>query len=155
MILPAALKATAFLLPAIYLVLWYKISVGSTLLLLVLYSCVEPYPILEGKLLFSILAVILATVLVPSLELGGDDIHTDESLPPFVRILTQVFVVRHTAAEGTCELIDENIDHCPLWDFSIDVESMNVILVVLNRTSLPEYVNFQLCTICAVMVAII
>ena len=61
----------------IYLILWYKVSLITTELRFLLESCFELYPILEGTLLASVFAVILAKVLVPSLELGGDDVHTD------------------------------------------------------------------------------
>ena len=73
------------------------------------------------------IAVILAGVFVPSLELSGDDLHADELLPVFVRILRAVYIVRHTAAEGTCELIHKDSDHYPVWYFSVGVPSINLI----------------------------
>ena len=79
-------------------------------------------------LLPSFIAVVLAWVLEPSSELSGDDLHADELLPPFLRVLTEMFVVRHTAAEGTCELIDDDMDHCPIWYFSIGIQSIDLIL---------------------------
>ena len=60
-------------------------------------------------------------MLVPSLELGGDDVHTDELLAPLVRIFMEVFVVRSAAAEGTCELCDDDRDHCLMRYFSTGV----------------------------------
>ena len=111
-VLPAALITTALLLPSIYRILWYKVWFVTTGLLPVLWSCIKLDPILEGTLHASIFIVVLAFVLVPSLELSADDLHTDELLTSFVRILTEVFVVRHIAAEGTCELIDDDIDYC-------------------------------------------
>ena len=89
------------------------------------------------------------------MQLSADDVQTVELLPPFVRILTEVFVVRLTAAEGTCDLIDDDIDHCPVRDVSIGILAMNFIWVVLNRACLPEFVDFQVCPICAVMVSIV
>ena len=53
-------------------------------------------------------------VLVLSLELSGDDVHKNEVLTPFIGILTEVFVVPHTAAKRTCEFTDDDIDHCPV-----------------------------------------
>ena len=114
MVLPAGLKATAFLLPPIYLILRYKVSFVTTGLLPLFCSCFELYPIFKGTLLASVLVVILVGVLVSALELGGDDIHTDELLPPFIRVFPEVLLVCHTAVEGTCELVDDDIDHCPI-----------------------------------------
>ena len=51
------------------------------------------YPIFKGTLLSSILAVILAGVLVSALELSGDDIHANELLSAFIRIFAAVFIV--------------------------------------------------------------
>ena len=155
MVLPATLKATAFLLSPIYLILWYKVSLVTTGLLFLLESCYELYPIFEGTLLSSILAVILAGVLLPSLELSSDDVHTDELLSPFIRVFPEVLIVCHTAAEGTCELVDNDIDHCPIWYFGVGVQSINFIKIVLDWASLPDFVNLQVCPICAVMVSII
>ena len=95
----AVLNATAFLLPPIYLILWYKVSFPTTGLLLLLCSCFELYPIFKGTLLASFLVVILAGVLPPSLELGSDDVHADELLPPFIRVFLQVLIVSHSVAE--------------------------------------------------------
>ena len=55
------------------------------------------YRILKRTLRASVFAVVLAGVLVPSLELSPDDVNTDELLPPFIRIFMQMFVVRHPA----------------------------------------------------------
>ena len=85
-IFPATLKATAFLVPSIYLVLWYQVSFVTTGLLLPFGSCVELHPILKGTLLATVLTVVLAGVLVPSLELAGEDVHVHELLPPFVKV---------------------------------------------------------------------
>ena len=71
-------------------------------------------------------------MLVPALELGGDDIYVDELLPPLVRGFSEVFVVRHTTAQGTCELVDDNIDHCPIWYFGVRVLWINFVKVILN-----------------------
>ena len=155
MVLPAALKATAFLLPPIYLILWYKVSFVPTGLLLLLCSCFELYLIFKGTLLGSVLAVVLAAVLISSLELGGDDVHTYELFAAFIRIFTQVFVVCHAAAKGTCELVDDDSDHCPIWYFGIGVQSINLIEVVMDWSSLPKFGYLQVCPICAVMVSIV
>ena len=48
----------------------------------------ERYPILKGTLLASVFAIVLALVLGPLLELGGDDLHTDELLPPFITLFS-------------------------------------------------------------------
>ena len=98
MVLPAALKATAFLLPTIYLILWYKVSLVTTGVFLPLCACFELYSMLKGTLLASVFAIVLASVLVPLLELGGDDVYIDELLPPFVRVFSEVLIVCHTAA---------------------------------------------------------
>ena len=79
----------AFLLPAIHLVLWYEVSFVTTGLLLLLCSCFELYPIFKGTLLASVLTVVLAVVLVPALELGGDHIHANELLSPSIRIFAE------------------------------------------------------------------
>ena len=78
-------------------------------------------------LLASVFAVLPAGVLVHSLQLGGDDVHTDELLVTFVWILTEVFLVRHAAAEGTCEFIDNDIDHCTIWNFRMGLQSIKLI----------------------------
>ena len=91
----------AFRLPPIYLILWYKVSFVTTGLLLLLCSCFELYPIFKGTLFASVLAVVLSAVLIPSLKLGGDDVHTDELLTPFIRVFPEVHLGCHTAAEGT------------------------------------------------------
>ena len=65
MVLPAALKATAFLLPAIHLILWYKVSFVTTGLLRLFGSWFVLYPILAGTVLGSFFAVVLAGVLGP------------------------------------------------------------------------------------------
>ena len=61
----------------------------------------------------------------------------------------------HTAAEGTCEIVDNDIDHCPLQDFGVGIQSINFVKVILDLASLPEFMNLQLCPICAVMVSIV
>ena len=78
-------------------------------------------------LLASVFAVLPARVLVHSLQLVGDDVHTHELLAPFAWILTELFLVRHAAAEGTCELIDNDIEHCPIWNFRMGVQSIKRI----------------------------
>ena len=105
--------------------------------------------------LSSILAVILVRVLVPPLELGRDDVHADELLTPFIRVFPEVLIVCHTVAEGTCELVDNDIDHCPIRYVGVGVQSINFIKIILYWTSLPKFVNPQVCSICAVMVSII
>ena len=132
MVLPAALKATAFLLPPIYQILLYEASFVSTALLLLLCACFELYPILKDTLLATMFAVVLAGVLVPSMQLSSDLVHSAELLAPFVRILIQVFVVRHTAAEGSCELIDDDINYCPISYCGLGIQSINLIEVVLH-----------------------
>ena len=92
---------------------------------------------------------------VPSLELGGDDVHTDKLLAPFVRVFPEGLIVCHTAAEWTCEFVDNDIDHCPIRYFGVGVQSINFVKVILDWASLPEFMNLQVCTICAVMVSII
>ena len=72
-------------------------------------------------LLASVFAVVLARVLVPLLELGGDDDHTDELLPPFVKVFWEVLIVCHTAAEVACELVDNDIDYCPIQYFGMGI----------------------------------
>ena len=64
-------------------------------------------------------------------------------------------MVCHTAAEGTCELVDNDIDHCPVWYVGIVVQSINLIEVVLDWYRLPEFVYLQVCPIGAVMVSIV
>ena len=61
----------------------------------------------------------------------------------------------HTGAEGTCELVDDDIDHCPVWYFGIGVQSINLIEVVLNWSRLRKLVYLQVCPIGAVMVSIV
>ena len=100
-------------------------------------------------------AVILASVLVPSLERGGDDVHRDKLLPAFVRVFSEVLIVCHTAAEGTCELVDDDIDHCSIWHFGVGVQSIYLIHVIWIKAGLPEFVDFQVCPISAVMVSIV
>ena len=155
MVLPAALKATAFLLPTIYLILWYKVSLVTTGLLYLLGSCFELYPIFEGTHLSSILAVILARVLVPPLELSRNDVYMDELLTPFIRVFPKVLIVCHTVAEGTCELVHNDNDHCPIRYVGVRVQSINFIKIILYWGSLPKFVNPQVYSICAVMVSII
>ena len=121
MVLPAALEATALLLPPIYLILLYKVSFVTTGLLLFLCSCFELHPIFKGKVLASVFAIVLAGVLVPALALDGDDVHTDELLSPFVRVFSQVLIVCHTAVEGTCKFVDNDIDHCSIRYFGVGV----------------------------------
>ena len=99
-------------------------------------------------------AVILASVLVPSLERGGDDVHIDKLLPAFVRVFSEVLIVCHTAAEGTCELVDDDIDHCSVCYFGIGIQSINLIEVVLYRTSQPKLMSLEICPIGAVVVSI-
>ena len=106
-------------------------------------------------LLASVFAIVLAGMLVPSSELGGDDVHANELLPPFVRVFSWVLIVCHTAAERPCELVDNDIDYCPIWYFGVGVQSTNFVKVILDWASLPEFMNLQVCTICAVMVSII
>ena len=89
------------------------------------------YAILEATLLVSILIVILAGVLVPSLEFCCDDVYADELLPPFIRVLPQVPIVCHTAVAGTCELVDNHIDYCPIRYFNVGVQSINFLNVIL------------------------
>ena len=69
----------------------------------------------------SVLAVVLAGVLVSVLQHGGDDIHANELLSPFIRIFTEVLIVCHTALEGTCELVDNDIDDCTIRYFGVGV----------------------------------
>ena len=85
-------------------------------------------------------------MLDPSLELSGDDFHGDELLTPFAWILTQVLVGRHAAAEGTWELIDDNIDHCPIQYFGVAVQSINFVQEILDCASLPEFIYLQVCS---------
>ena len=118
-------------------------------------ACFELYPIYKGTVLASVFAIVLAGVLVPSLELGGDDVHTDELFSPFIRIFPQVLIVCQTAAEGTCELVNNDIDHCPIWYFGIGVQSIDLIEIMLDGSSVPEFVYFQWCPIGAGMVSIV
>ena len=110
---------------------------------------------LKGTLLAWILVVNLARVLVPPFEFCGDVLHANEFLPPFVRVLPKVPIMCHPAAQGTCELIDTDMDHCPVCYFRVGFQSINFIEVILNWASLPEFVNVQVCTICVVMVSVI
>ena len=112
---------------------------------LLLWFSSSLYSILKGMLLASVPAVVLAGVLLSSLELGGDDIHWNELLSPCIRIFAQVFVVCHAGAEGTCELVDDDLDTCPVWHFGICVQSINLIEVVLDWPSLPKCVYLQVC----------
>ena len=61
----------------------------------------------------------------------------------------------HTAAEGTCELVDDDIDNCTIRYFRIGVQSIDLIEVILDGSSLPEFMYLQVCPICAGMVSII
>ena len=70
-------------------------------------------------------------------------------------VFPEVLIVCHTAAEGTCELVDNDIDHCPIRYFGIGVQSIDLIEVILDGSSLPEFMYLQVCTICLVMVSII
>ena len=92
---------------------------------------------------------------MPSLARGGDDVHTDELLAPFVRVFSQVLIVCHTVGEGICELVVTDIDHCPIRYFGVGVPSINFIQIILHCARLPEFVNLEVCTICAVMVSVI
>ena len=155
MVFPAALNATAPFLPTIYLILWYKVSLVTTGLRFLLVSCFQLYPTFKGTILASVLLVILVAVFLTSLELGGDDVHTDELLPPFIRVFLEVLMVCHTAAEGTCELVDNDIDHCPIRYLVVGVQSINFIKIILDLASLPEFVNLQVCPVRTVLVCII
>ena len=106
-------------------------------------------------LLASVFAVVLRRVFLPSLELGSDDVHADELFSPFIRIFATVLVVCHALAQGTCELMDDDIDPCRVRYFVVGVRSIDLIQIVLIRPSLPELVNFQVCPICPVMVSIV
>ena len=61
----------------------------------------------------------------------------------------------HTAAEGTCELVDNDIDYCPVPYFGVDVQSINLVELVLTWCSLPELAYLQVCPIGAVVVSIV
>ena len=63
------------------------------LLLLILWPSFKLYPIINDTILPSILAIILAEVLVPSLELAVDTIHTQEGHPSFLRVLMMLFLL--------------------------------------------------------------
>ena len=154
LVLPAAFEAAAILLHAIYLFLWYKVLFVTSLLLLVFSPFFQLYPILKGKLLASILVVILVEVLVPALEFCND-IHAHELLAPFIRVYSKVLIVCHTAAQGTCKLVDNDINDCPILYFGVGVQSINCVKVFLDWASLPELVNLWVCPICAVIVSII
>lgn len=91
----------AVLLPPIHLILWYKVSLVTTRLLLLLRVCFELYPILNGTLLASFLIVILARMLVPALELPGNDLHADQLSSLLNRVQGEVLVVSYTAVEGS------------------------------------------------------
>ena len=86
---------------------------------------------------------------------SADDVHTDELLSPFISLFAEVLIVCHTAAEGTCELVTDDIDHCPIRYFGVGVQSINVIKITVDWSSLPEFVNLQVCPICQVMVSVI
>ena len=94
-------------------------------------------------------------MLVPSLELRSNDVHTDELLASFIRVFAKVLIVCHTAAEGTCELVDNDIDHCPIRHVGVDVLSINFIEIILDWSSVPEFGYRQVCPIGAVMVYIV
>ena len=94
-------------------------------------------------------------MLIPLLELVGDDVHRDELLPPFIRVFPEVLIVCHTAAEGTCELVDNDIDLCPIRYFGVGVQSINFIKVILYCACLRDFVNLQVCPICTVKVSIV
>ena len=99
---------------------------------LLVCSTSKLYPILEGMLLASILVVILAGVLVPSLQLGRDDVHADELLSPLVRVFPKVLKVCYTAAEGACDLVDDDIDYGTIWYFSVGMQAINLMQVILH-----------------------
>ena len=65
----------------------------TTLLFLILRSCFKLYPVHKGTHLASILAVIMAGVPVPSLELGSEDVHGHELSPPFLSVFAEVFLM--------------------------------------------------------------
>ena len=106
-------------------------------------------------LLASVLGVVLAGVLVSALQLSGDEIHANEFFCQCIRIFAEMFIVCHAAAEGTCELVDDDIDYCRVWYFGIDVLSINLMEVVLNWSTLPEFVYLPVCPIDPVMVSIV
>ena len=152
----STLEATSVFLP-LFLDL-ARDSFSLTVLLwsvLLLWSSSWLYPILKGMLLAPVLAVFLARVLVSALELDADDIHAHTLFSPLIGIFAQVFVACHAAAEGTCELVDDGIDYCRVWYFCIGVQSINLIEVVLDWSSLPEFVYLQGCPIGAVMVSVV
>ena len=72
-----------------------------------------------------------------------------------VGVFSEVLIVCHTAAAGTCELVDDDIDHCPVRYFVVAVQSIKFVKVILDWASLPEFMNLQVCPICAVMVSIV
>ena len=133
MVAHSTLEATSVLLP-VFLNLVRDVFSITVLLwsVLLLWYSYQLYPILEGTLLASVLAVVLAGVLVSVLELGGDDIHTDELLPPYIRVFPKILMVCHTAAEGTCELVDNDIDQCPIRYFGVGLQSNNFIKIILD-----------------------
>ena len=94
----------------------------------------------------------LARMLVPALELTGNDVHADELPPPFLRILAKVFIVGHTAGGGTCELVGDYIDACAIWYLGVGIQPINLVQVVLDRATLLEFMNLQVSSICTVMV---
>ena len=106
---------------------------------------------IHGTPLASVLAVVLAVVLVPALEFGGNDIHADELLPSFVSVFPKVLIVCHSAVEGTCEDLHDDMNHCPIRYFGVGVPSINFGKVILDWASLPEFVNLQVCPIWAVI----
>ena len=60
----------------------------------------------------------------------------------------------HGAAAGTSELVGDGIDHCPILYLIVGIQLINFVNVTPDRPSLPEFVNLQVCAICAVMVSI-
>ena len=94
-------------------------------------------------------------MLVLALELPGNDVHPDELLAAFGGVLSEGLTVCHAAAEGTGMLIDDNIDYCPVWYLSVGVQSINFVLVILDRASLPEFMDFPVCLISAVVVPVV
>ena len=91
------------------------------MLLLVRRSCFQLYPIRKGTLLSSILAVILARVLVRSLERGADDVLLNQLLSLFIRIFAEVLILCHATVQGICELVENDIDPCPIRYFGLGV----------------------------------
>ena len=115
----------------------------------------NPLHILNRTLLTSVLAVVRAGLPVPALELGGDANRANELLSQFHRLFAEVFIVCHTVAKGVCEVIDDDIDPYLAPYFGIDVQSINLIEILLNSSRLPELVCVQVCPICGVMLSMI